>query len=271
MMVNPQAVAALPTGRTMQVPGFVLRLGVHAAGSALPRHFHDDPTLCYVLRGGFTEYSTGDQTGCGPTSLKVMPAGEPHWNRFGSQETRGIRIDVDRERFVDVPAIFRTLGERLQRPGGRTGELVRRLVVEMNAPDSASSVAVEALALEVMVDLARADTASPGRGPPRWLRAAEEIIREQYRTRLSVGALARLVEVHPATLSRAYRRRYGCTIGEQIRRLRVDHAARELLETSDPPSEIALRAGFYDQSHFTNVFRRALGVTPAAYRAAAAD
>jgi AraC-like DNA-binding protein len=32
-------------------------------------------------------------------------------------------------------------------------------------------------------------------------------------------------------------------------------------------SEIALRAGFYDQSHFTNVFRRTLGVTPSAYRA----
>jgi AraC-like DNA-binding protein len=46
------------------------------------------------------------------------------------------------------------------------------------------------------------------------------------------------------------------------------HAARELAETAEPLSEIALRAGFYDQSHFTNVFRRTLGVTPSAYRAA---
>ncbi|MGH7559893.1 MAG: helix-turn-helix domain-containing protein [Gemmatimonadales bacterium] len=40
-----------------------------------------------------------------------------------------------------------------------------------------------------------------------------------------------------------------------------------MAETDEPLSEIALRAGFYDQSHFTNVFHRTLGVTPAAYRA----
>jgi AraC-like DNA-binding protein len=48
----------------------------------------------------------------------------------------------------------------------------------------------------------------------------------------------------------------------------VEQAARELAETDEPLSEIALRAGFYDQSHFSNVFRRVLGVSPAAYRAA---
>ena len=56
-------------------------------------------------------------------------------------------------------------------------------------------------------------------------------------------------------------------MGQRIRTLRVIHAARELAETAEPLSEIGLRAGFYDQSHFTNVFRRTLGVTPSAYRA----
>jgi AraC family transcriptional regulator len=72
--------------------------------------------------------------------------------------------------------------------------------------------------------------------------------------------------VHPATLARAYRRRFGCSIGERVRALRVEHAARRLLETTEPLSTIAVGTGFYDQSHFTNAFRRQLGVTPAAYR-----
>jgi transcriptional regulator GlxA family with amidase domain len=43
-------------------------------------------------------------------------------------------------------------------------------------------------------------------------------------------------------------------------------AARELATTSKPLSLVALDAGFYDQSHFSNVFRRQLAMTPGEYR-----
>jgi AraC-like DNA-binding protein len=99
--------------------------------------------------------------------------------------------------------------------------------------------------------------------------AAEELVRATYRTATSVAEIATSVGVHPATLSRAYRRHFRCTIGERIRVLRVDYAARLLLQTDQTLSEVALQAGFYDQSHFTTAFRRHLGITPAAYRSAA--
>jgi AraC family transcriptional regulator len=253
---------------SVRVPGFVLRLGVHPAGSALPRHAHDDPTICYVLRGGFTEYSRGASADCGAATLRVTPAGEPHWNRFGRGETRGLRIDVDRERFADVPDLFRVLDEPRHTAGGRGGELAHRLMRELTAADSAGPIAAEGLALELVVELARSTSPLRGGGAPRWLVAAEDLIHERYRTGASVGEIARVVGVHPATLARAYRRRFGCSVGERIRTLRVEHAARALRETSDPLSEIALHAGFYDQSHFTNTFRRHVGVTPGVYRAA---
>lgn len=253
--------------RTVEVPGFRLTLGLHPPRSSLPRHEHDQPTICYVVRGGFTEYSGGEAADCGPATVKVMPAGEPHWNEFGERETRGIRIDVDRERFADAPAIARALDERHRCAGGVATELAGRLVSELLIADEAGPVAAEGLALELVAALARAGGTRAGPAPPRWLRAAEAMIREGYRGRLTVAELARVVDVNPATLSRGYRRWFGCTIGERIRRLRIEHAARELLETSEPLSEVALRAGFYDQSHFTNLFRQALGITPGAYRA----
>jgi len=43
-------------------------------------------------------------------------------------------------------------------------------------------------------------------------------------------------------------------------------AMRQLRDTDVPIAEIALRAGFADQSHFTNLFRRITGCTPRAYR-----
>lgn len=256
-----------PELQSVHVPGFVLRLGVHPGGSEIARHYHDDPTICYVMRGGFTEYSRGEAADCGVTTLKVMPAGEQHSNRFGAAETRGLRIEVDRDRFAEVPAIYRVLKERLHTSGGRGAELAHRMVGELTAADTAGPIAAEGLALELLVELARIGAPRGEAQTPAWLIAAEERIRERYRTAVSVGEIAREVGVNPATLARGYRRRFGCTVGERIRALRVKHAARELTETAEPLSEIALRAGFYDQSHFTNVFRRTLGVTPSAYRA----
>lgn len=259
--------AFAPQARTVSVPGFVLRLGTHPGGSELARHHHEDPTICYVLRGGFTEYSGGESVACAADTWKVMPAGEPHSNRFGGETTQGVRIEVDMGHFREVPAITRVLGERRHATGGRVAALARRMTGEMTAADSAGPIAAEGLALELLAELAR--TRAPKREPavPSWAMAAEDLLRERYRTARSVGEIASEIRVDPATLARAFRKHFGCTVGERIRRLRVEHAARELTGTTDALSEIALRAGFYDQSHFTNVFRRTVGVTPAAYRA----
>lgn len=254
--------------RILAVPGFVMTLGQHPAGSALPRHTHDDPTICYVLRGGFTEYWQGAEADCGAATLKVTPAGDPHSNRFGVLETRGLRIDVDRSRFIEAPALFRLLDERRRTTGGRAGEIARRLVGEISVDDEAGPIAAEGLALELVVELARSGDTRRVPDTPRWVLTVEDLIRERFRTSTSVGEIATIVGVQPATLARAYRRRFGCTVGERIRQLRLEHAAAALASTTTPITEIALQAGFYDQSHFTNVFRRVLGVTPAAYRAA---
>lgn len=255
------------SARTIRFPGLVLTVGTHAAGSMLARHAHDDPTLCYVLRGRFTEYARGLAADCGAETLKITPAGEPHWNRFGPAETRGLRLDVDRARFADTPSIFRMLDERLQIRGGPAGTLVRRIVGELESEDDAARLVAEGLLLELLAEISRDSEARPELRPPRWLHEADALVHETFALRFSLSDVAASVGVHPATLARAYRRTFRCSVGEKVRRLRVEHAARELVETSEPLTEIALRAGFYDQSHFTNVFRRYLGVTPARYRA----
>ena len=46
----------------------------------------------------------------------------------------------------------------------------------------------------------------------------------------------------------------------------VQRAAEQLATGGQPLAEIALAAGFADQSHFSNVFRRRVGMSPSAYR-----
>ncbi|WP_323183165.1 helix-turn-helix domain-containing protein [Paraburkholderia sp. CNPSo 3076] len=52
-----------------------------------------------------------------------------------------------------------------------------------------------------------------------------------------------------------------------MRQLRLDFACTELTRGRLSLAAIAEAAGFADQSHFTRVFRRRMGLTPGAYRA----
>jgi AraC family transcriptional regulator len=51
-----------------------------------------------------------------------------------------------------------------------------------------------------------------------------------------------------------------------VRALRVDFACRELARRDQPLAEIALAAGFADQSHLARCLRKRTGMTPAAFR-----
>jgi AraC family transcriptional regulator len=91
-------------------------------------------------------------------------------------------------------------------------------------------------------------------------------LRARFRENLSLDEVARTAGVHPAHLARSFRCHFRCSAGEYVRRLRVEHACRELCRRDTPLAAVALEAGFGDQSHLTVVFKRHTGLTPAAYR-----
>ena len=58
-------------------------------------------------------------------------------------------------------------------------------------------------------------------------------------------------------------------MGTYLRGVRLTWAAGRLTDSDDTIAQIALQAGFFDQSHFTRTFKRQFGLTPLAYRKAA--
>ena len=132
--------------------------------------------------------------------------------------------------------------------------------------DSLSPLAMEGLALELMAEASREANGAPETTAPRWLLQVREQLHAQFAESLSLEEIARPAGVHPMHLIRTFRRHYGCTIGEYLRQLRVDFAARRLTASETPLAEIALEAGFSDQSQFTRTFKQITGLTPAQFR-----
>jgi AraC family transcriptional regulator len=145
--------------------------------------------------------------------------------------------------------------------------LARRLSAEIRCPDAMSPLAVEALALELIASALRIEGRSSGRGrPPLWLRRVIDYLQAHVLDPPDLDTLAGIAGVTPSHLVRVFRRHEGVSLPTYTRRLRLDWAAERLASTNTPIAEIALAAGFADQSHFTRVFHRQLGSPPASFR-----
>jgi YesN/AraC family two-component response regulator len=100
----------------------------------------------------------------------------------------------------------------------------------------------------------------------RSLQRACEYIHAHFSTNLNLAQVAGAAGVHPVYLGQMFRQEFGQTLGEYLNRVRVLAAAEFLANSDHPLSAIALDFGFYDQSHFTRVFREITGATPGAFR-----
>jgi AraC-like DNA-binding protein len=98
---------------------------------------------------------------------------------------------------------------------------------------------------------------------------ARELLHAMPTAELTGGQLAAAAGCSRFALHRAFVAAYGMTPADYQRQLRL-RAARSLIATGCPISEAAVQSGFADQSHLTRWFGRYYGITPGAYRAAAA-
>ena len=95
--------------------------------------------------------------------------------------------------------------------------------------------------------------------------AAEEIAHEvalHFDQPLPLSTLAERVRLSTFAACRLFRRATGWTIHQYQLELRLRHALALLLDTQRPLADIALAAGFANQGHFGNHFRRRYGATP---------
>jgi AraC family transcriptional regulator len=142
---------------------------------------------------------------------------------------------------------------------------MQRAYDEFRCTDDVSALAVEGLTLELLAEGARRRTPG-GSHPPRWLQHVRDLLHEAFRQRLTLDGIAGSVGVHPAHLARVFRQLQGCTVGEYVRSLRIEYACHCLRTSDTALATLALAAGFSDQSHFSRVFKRQTGMSPAVFR-----
>lgn len=223
----------------------------------VPEHAHDWPVLSLYVMGAYENRSALGVTRISSPSAMLYAAREAHANAIGRYGLEQIDIEFD-------PAWLKLRGRMDPAPvrcwiGGAVARAARGLAAIWSRAG-----AVETELAGATAEFLRFALQSEATRRPVWLEAVEERLAMQ--TPPTTTDLARELGLNPGWLAQAYRAATGEGIGEAVRRKRVELATSLLRGSDAPAAEIAVAAGFCDQSHMIRVFRGLIGRTPAQVR-----
>jgi AraC family transcriptional regulator len=234
----------------------------YTAGQSLSWHSHDRAFLSIELQGPYVERCGSSTLYCDVGQVIFHTAGEFHSNRFFEHGGRSLNLEIlpnFAERLRDCGIDTRT---RIALCSRHFRQLGIKLRAEVFRYDSASELAIEGLAFELLADVLRSRIVHESRRHPDWLARVNTLLHERYRESITLKELAEYAHVHPVHLSRAFRKHYDCCIGDYVRRLRLASARSELADSDESIAEIAARNGFSDQSHLCRMLKQHTGMSP---------
>lgn len=242
-----------------EIEGLVLTETAYTPHLELPAHSHKESYFCFVMKGNYDEAYDKKVRFCKPSMMIFHPRGEMHTNRFYDTDVRCFNIQPASQMLERV-----NFNASIDLANATVTNLVHRLYGEFIRFDKFSHLSIEGLFLEMAAEISRARTIKQTAVAP-WLARVKEILHERFAENLTLENIAREVSVHPVYLARAFRQKFQCTVGDYVRAVRVEYARQELSNSKKSLAEIAYLAGFASQSHFSTVFKRCTGVTPAQF------
>ncbi len=253
--------------KSSSLSGFEFSETAYPEKLELPFHAHNFSYFCYVLEGDFTENYGRSEHLCRASTLVYHPSGESHADHFHTA-ARCFNFQINSKILERVNDSNQMSKRNTVQKSGELDRLITRLYKEIYTIDEFSVLTAEGLMLEIVAEFLRRSKSEflNESAAPRWLLNVKDFIGEEFANNLTISSIAAVAGVHPTHLAREFRRYFHITIGDFIRRRRIESARRKIIASNAPLSEIAAESGFFDQSHFTRVFKKATGMTPAHYR-----
>lgn len=102
----------------------------------------------------------------------------------------------------------------------------------------------------------------------RRVKQVMEYLNKNFDKDVSLNEVARLVSMSEVAFSRFFKLRAGNTFVDTLNEVRLGHASRMLIETTQSINEIAYRCGFNNMSNFNRIFKKKKDCTPKEFRQA---
>jgi AraC family transcriptional regulator len=232
-------------------------------------HTHAEAHFVLLLRGSYLSSAHGAPAVARGPLLVYNPPGTVHRDRFGDLRG-GLFLTVAVE-----AAVLREFADAIALPDHACAldapalSIAGRLAAADGQVAATGDLALESLCAELLCATAGHGRSTAYRQAPRWLWRARECLHDDCGAQWGLADVAAAAGVHPVYLTRAFRRHFGCTPGDYLRRCRLLKAAALLQAGHDHGlAGVADACGYFDQAHFSRTFKLAFGLSPARYRQA---
>ena len=217
-----------------------------------------------MLKGEYRETAGFSQFGYQPFSCVYHPPGMDHRDEVGEAGVTLLTLEFKPDLFDAMDFATVNLRPLIDLSGNRPAWELLDLYHRISS-SAANDLDIESRAVALAFSIVKFSARTPR--DLRSLQRAREYIHAHYADNLTLAQVARAAGVHPVYLGQIFRQEFGETLGEYLNHIRVRAAAGMLAKSDLPLSAVALDLGFYDQSHFTRVFRQITGATPGTFRA----
>ncbi len=207
------------------------------------------------------------------SKLCYIPAGMTIWSRVtrpGKLKHLDLHLDIRtlQQRFgnaLDINAVERP---RLLFSNNKIEQIGALLAEECLSDAPLHGLYGEGLINALVSELfeARSEQAARKSKLSPWqLRRVTDFIEENYYRIIRLQELASLAELSESYFCSAFKASTGVSPHAWQMKRRIDHAQMFLLQPRASLPHIAAITGFSDQAHFTRVFKKLIGITPAAW------
>lgn len=237
-----------------------------------PNHFHEHYVVGFIERG--TRYLAVDNHEyiTEPSDLLLFNPHTPHtcWQIDGGVlDYRCLNIETDVMSDIAAEITGRRFMPSFREQVAQHCELVSTLrELHSMILEGGGLLRKQELFYIFMGDLingfAEESLAQEGKGEPREISDICAYIESNYAKNITLDELAALSGLNKYNLLRLFARERGITPYRYLETVRINRA-KTLLERGEQLTEIALKTGFSDQSHFTNFFKKFIGLTPKQY------
>jgi AraC-like DNA-binding protein len=223
---------------------------------------HSFAQLVLPLNGSLLLEIEGRQGRLDPLRAGFVAPGAWH-SQCGDASSLSIILDLD---LGSVPASGQAIERLHERPFAAIGPAARKLVEFMGIMAQGQGPAVSPALLQGWVPLLLDTLALDAPRPASRLAALMARVESDPGQPWTTEAMAAQLALSVSRLHALFRDELDLSPHAWLQGVRIARACEWLAGTDLPIAELALRAGFSEQSALTRAMRKTTGLTPAAYR-----
>lgn len=228
-------------------------------------HTHQNPYFTFLLAGSMQETNKKHTYECSAGTLLFHNWQDAHCNVKHPVYTRGFHIELEHRFFEHYQLQLNKMEGSMMLDNPMFKLLFRKMYMQTRFTAAVENLAISESLFKVFGLLQNTDRQETAK-QPKWVNKIKEVLHEHDSTLLSWDMLASIAEVHPVHLSRQFPKYFNTTVGDYLKKLRIEQAVNLLTHTQIPLIQLAYQCGFADQSHFIRSFKNDIGVTPLQYR-----